>query len=185
MKTSLLSFAASSLLAFGCMASGQVHSSASVSAPDLVYISPGVQVIADYDEPVFYTSSYYWRYDGGAWYRSSYHTGGWIRIQTVPVAIRRIETPTAYIHYHGTARASAETRQEPRNDTRSEQKAEQKAEHKEQQEERHEAKAEQKEERKEAKAEQKEERKDAKAEQKEERKEAKAEQKAEHKQGKK
>ena len=38
--------------------------------PDLVYAAPGVQVIADYDEPVFFSDGLYWRYSGGYWYRS-------------------------------------------------------------------------------------------------------------------
>ncbi|HUS32977.1 MAG TPA: hypothetical protein VMZ53_30955 [Kofleriaceae bacterium] len=141
----------------GCMASGQVHSSASVSAPDLVYIGPSVQVIADWNEPVFYSSNYYWRYDGGVWYRSSNHLNGWMRIQTVPAAILQIERPTAYIHYRaqGSANASAQPTQATPHDQRD-------AAH-EARDERHEAKAEEKEERKEAKAEAKEERKDAKA----------------------
>jgi hypothetical protein len=69
--------------ASGCYAttSGSVGYSGTVTAttvaPDLVYVSPGVQVIADYDEPVFYTDGYYWRETNGTWYRSSYHTHGW------------------------------------------------------------------------------------------------------------
>ena len=50
---------------------------ATVVTPDLVSIGGGVQVIADYDEPIFYADNFYWRNYNGAWYRSSYHTGGW------------------------------------------------------------------------------------------------------------
>src|SRR5258706_25401 len=56
-------------------------------APRLAYVSPGVQVIADYDYPVFYADSFYWRYDGGVWYRSSAYTGGWQVSYNVPVAV--------------------------------------------------------------------------------------------------
>jgi hypothetical protein len=106
MRNHFLALAASTLLAVGCTASGQMHTTANVSAPELVYIGPNVQVIADYDEPIFYTSSYYWRYDGGVWYRSSNHRSGWVRITVVPEVITRIERPTAYIRYRGTARAA-------------------------------------------------------------------------------
>ena len=58
------------------------------STPDLVYVSPGVYVIADYAEPVFYASNYYWRYDGGVWYRSRSYTGGWMLSYDVPIAVR-------------------------------------------------------------------------------------------------
>ena len=60
--------------------------------PDLVPVSPGVQVIADYDEPIFYSDGFYWRYYGGTWYRSSYYTGGWVYARP-PVAVMRIDRP--------------------------------------------------------------------------------------------
>ena len=53
------------LLVGGCAASGSARYSASVTTPRLVYVSAGVQVIEDYDEPIFYSSNMYWRYDGG------------------------------------------------------------------------------------------------------------------------
>lgn len=66
--------------------------------PDLAYVSPGVQVIADYDEPIFYSDGYYWRYQGNAWYRSSYYNRGW-GYAAPPAAILRIDRPYAYVHY--------------------------------------------------------------------------------------
>ncbi|CAN5919200.1 hypothetical protein BH11MYX3_BH11MYX3_31180 [soil metagenome] len=84
---------------------GTVQYSADVQTPELVEISPGVQVIADYDEPVFYSDNYYWRFDGGVWYRSHDHRRDWVRIESPPERVRRIDRPTAYIHYHANARA--------------------------------------------------------------------------------
>src|SRR5688572_1424101 len=66
--------------------------------PDLVYVSPGVQVIADYHEPVFYSDGLYWRYYGGSWYRSHYYTGGWV-YATPPPAVLRIDRPYGYARY--------------------------------------------------------------------------------------
>src|SRR5215471_8443274 len=66
--------------------------------PDLVAVSPGVSVIADYDEPIFYSDGFYWRYYGGGWYRSTYYTGGWV-YASPPAAILRIDRPYAYRHY--------------------------------------------------------------------------------------
>lgn len=108
MRTPLLYAVTSTLLSIGCAASGQVQYRAQVTPPELVYINPEVQVIADYGEPIFYMDSYYWRYDGGAWYRSPRHTSGWVRIEVAPVAIRRIERPTAYIHYRAEAHARSD-----------------------------------------------------------------------------
>jgi hypothetical protein len=72
--------------------------------PDLVYAGPGVQVIADYNEPIFYSDGFYWRYYGGVWYRSSYYTGGWVYARP-PAAVLRIDRPGGYVHYrpHGWA----------------------------------------------------------------------------------
>jgi hypothetical protein len=67
--------------------------------PDMAYVSPGVQVIADYDEPVFYTDGYYWRYDSnGTWYRSHTWNGGWV-YASAPRPLLSIQSPRTYIRY--------------------------------------------------------------------------------------
>ncbi len=71
------------------------------AAPGMVEVSPGVQVIADYDYPVFYSDGYYWRNDGGLWYRSGYWNRGWGVSYNVPVGVRGINRPEAYAHYRG------------------------------------------------------------------------------------
>jgi hypothetical protein len=88
----------------GCAGSGQFTYASEATAPELVTVSPNVQVIADLDEPIFYSGNFYWRNEGGAWYRSQYHTHGWTRVQVAPVEIRAITRPAAYVHYHGEAR---------------------------------------------------------------------------------
>jgi hypothetical protein len=105
MQISLLRSVLFVALAGGCLGTGQFTVAGEVAAPDLVVISPGVQVIADLDEPIFYSGNYYWRNQGGFWYRSSSHTRGWARVEVAPVEIRAIERPSAYVHYHGEARA--------------------------------------------------------------------------------
>jgi hypothetical protein len=86
-----------------CTGSAQIHSEADYTAPQMVEVEPGVQVVADYDQPVFYNENAYWRYDGGVWYRSQYHDRGWARVEAPPVAVRHIQRPEAYVHYHGHA----------------------------------------------------------------------------------
>ena len=88
----------SSLLVAVLAAAGCAATVASGPPPDMVYVSPGVQVIADYHEPIFYSDGYYWRSDGRGWYRSSYYTGGWVYARP-PVAVMRIERPYTYRHY--------------------------------------------------------------------------------------
>ena len=70
-----------------------------VATPDLVEVSPGVQVVADYDEPVFYTDGFYWRYNDGYWYRSNNYATGWYYYERPPEVVLRIDRPYAYAHY--------------------------------------------------------------------------------------
>jgi len=95
-------FAVAASLA-GCMATSEVEYAGSVrvTSPELVTISPGVQVIADADEPLFYSRGYYWLYRDGFWFRSDSYRSGFARIDTVylPGELRVIERPQLYVQY--------------------------------------------------------------------------------------
>ena len=69
------------------------------ATPDLVTVQPGVQVVADYDEPVFFVDGFYWRFYDGYWYRSNNYYAGWYFYERPPVAVLRIDRPYAYSHY--------------------------------------------------------------------------------------
>jgi hypothetical protein len=73
----------------------------------LVSVSPGVWVVEDRPDPVFYSDDYYWRYHGGSWYRSPYYDRSFVVVQPqrVPVHVRRIDRPQRYIHYQAPPRA--------------------------------------------------------------------------------
>jgi hypothetical protein len=112
MRGTLLTLALSATALGGCYTSGSVGYRAGytapsagvyVSTPDLVTVSPGVQVVADYDEPVFYTDGFYWRYYDGGWYRSNNYATGWFFVDRPPVTVLRIDRPYRYAHYrpHG------------------------------------------------------------------------------------
>src|SRR5439155_23656719 len=75
---------------------GEVH----VTSPELVTVSPDVQVVADADEPLFYSDGAYWLYRDNNWYRSDNYRGGFARIEPVrvPVAVRTIDRPQMYVH---------------------------------------------------------------------------------------
>ena len=60
-------------IATGCIATVQPRATVAVDAPALVEIQPGVWVVSDYDDSVFYSDGYYWRWNSGVWYRSSVH----------------------------------------------------------------------------------------------------------------
>lgn len=112
MRAFLLAIA---LGAAGCV--GEVGYTATVSpgyayAPDLVYVAPGVQVIADWNEPIFYTDGIYWRWDGFRWYRSTYYTGGWV-YGTPPIGVVRLGRPYAYAHYRPAGWTPRDHRQPP------------------------------------------------------------------------
>lgn len=126
MRTSLLSVVLFTGLVGGCTGSGQVTYSGEVATPQLVEISPGVQVVEDYDEPVFYSDSYYWHQQDGVWYRSRRHTGGWVRAEA-PSAVLSIQTPSVYAHYHGGGVVSAHEAHERREEQRKMDKEERKA----------------------------------------------------------
>lgn len=73
-----------------------------VSTPDLVFVAPGVHVIADYGEPIFFVDGFYWWYFGGLWYRSTFYTDGWAYVASPPVAVLRIGDPLRYRYYRPT-----------------------------------------------------------------------------------
>jgi hypothetical protein len=99
-RLSLLTVIFAAALGAGCVGRVGYRATASteVYGPDLVYAAPGVQVIADYDEPIFYADNFYWRFDGATWYRSSSYTGGWAYARP-PAPLLRIDRPHAYVHY--------------------------------------------------------------------------------------
>jgi hypothetical protein len=64
--------------------------------PDLVYVEPGVYVLADVGPPVYYVSGVYWWYDGGVWVWSDHDRGDWHRGRPPPERLRHIHDPGAY-----------------------------------------------------------------------------------------
>lgn len=60
--------------------------------PPLVVVEPGVQVVEDNDEEVFFVDNYYWVRRGPRWYRTRDHHGGWVVVDGpgVPASIVRV-----------------------------------------------------------------------------------------------
>ena len=58
-----------------------------------------MQVVADYDAPVFFNGGAYWRYNDGGWYSSSSYTGGWEYRATPPSVIVHLDRPERFVHY--------------------------------------------------------------------------------------
>ena len=45
--------------------------------PPLVVVEPGLQVVEDSDDEVFFVDNYYWHKRDGRWFRAKDHRGGW------------------------------------------------------------------------------------------------------------
>ena len=87
--------------AAGCYAetSGPQYAAEDDGNGDLVEVSPGVEVLADYDEPIFFADDLYWVNRGGIWFSSPWYGGGWGRAERVPEHISGIAHPEGYAHY--------------------------------------------------------------------------------------
>jgi hypothetical protein len=71
--------------------------------PPMVEVSPGVRVVRDCDEEVFFHHGYYWHPGAhGAWFRTRSYRGGWVMAPraAVPMALVRLP-PGHYRHFHG------------------------------------------------------------------------------------
>src|SRR5512139_3344885 len=101
-RVSAYIFVVASSLA-GCTGTGDVEYAGEVrvTSPELIEVSPGVMVIADADEPIFYSRNNYWLYRDGYWFRSNDYRSGYARVEFtyVPNEIRVIERPQLYVHY--------------------------------------------------------------------------------------
>jgi len=108
--TKTLGFILSACLA-ACAGQADVHYSGTVSTPELVEMDgdPSVMVVANSDEPVFYSENTYWLYRDHRWFQSHSHRGGWARIDAPPEHITRIQQPTAFVHYRRDAGAPRTT----------------------------------------------------------------------------
>jgi hypothetical protein len=79
--------------------------------PRLVVVSPGIQVVPDVDDEVFFVDGYYWARRDRGWYRSRSHRSGWVFVpRGVPAALVKMpkgkyrrwkSAPAAYRDDHG------------------------------------------------------------------------------------
>jgi hypothetical protein len=68
--------------------------------PPLVVVSPGVRVVEDYDDEVFFSDGWYWCRREDHWFRTRDYHGGWVVVERryVPVSLVKIP-PGHYKHY--------------------------------------------------------------------------------------
>jgi hypothetical protein len=117
--TRTLAFILSAGLA-ACAGQAEVRYAGNISTPEYVTLDtdPSVMVVANADEPVFYSENMYWLYRGEHWYRSSSHRSGWSRVDTPPDHVRRIQRPYAYVHVRPSAARTTYNQREQRLDDR-------------------------------------------------------------------
>jgi len=76
--------------------------------PPLVVVQPGVSVVRDYDQEVFYADGYYWVRQDRSWYRSRDHRRGWARVEPRYIPPPIVQAPPGrYRHYRGDDRDQA------------------------------------------------------------------------------
>jgi len=70
--------------------------------PPLVVVQPGLHVVQDCDEEVFFVGGYYFVQRDGNWFRARDHRAAWryVRRDRVPQALRSHQ-PGRYRHYRG------------------------------------------------------------------------------------
>jgi hypothetical protein len=68
--------------------------------PPLVVVQPGVQVVEDHDDEIFFVDSFYWVRRGPRWYRTRDYRGGWVVVEgaRVPPTLVRLP-PGQYRHF--------------------------------------------------------------------------------------
>jgi hypothetical protein len=79
----------------------QVRLDLPVVLPQLVVVAPGVQVVPDVEEEVFFSSGWYWVRQDGGWYRSHSPRRGWAFVQPERVPRRIVNLPPGqYRRWH-------------------------------------------------------------------------------------
>jgi hypothetical protein len=89
--------------------------------PPLVIVQPGVQVVEDNDDEVFFHDNFYWVRREGRWFKSRDHKGNWVVVDApvVPPALVKL-TPGQYRRYK---KAVKEEMKEERREEKEERKA--------------------------------------------------------------
>jgi hypothetical protein len=95
--TALLASAALAAPAAAAEVSVQVQVAAPairfLAPPPLVVVAPGIQVVADYNEEIFFFDGWYWVRMGPSWYRTKTYRGGWTVVAAPAVPAVLVKLP--------------------------------------------------------------------------------------------
>jgi hypothetical protein len=67
-----------------------------VVLPALVVVEPGIQVVPQVNEEIFFVDGYYWVRRDSHWYRSHDHRRGWVVIENRGVPARLVQYPPGH-----------------------------------------------------------------------------------------
>jgi hypothetical protein len=67
-----------------------------VAPPPLVTVEPGIQVVEDQADEVFFVDNYYWVRRDGHWWRSANHRGGWAYVDGPGVPGALVKVPNGH-----------------------------------------------------------------------------------------
>ena len=70
-----------------------IHVDLPLILPHLVVVQPGVQVVPEVHEEVFFVDGWYWVRRDAYWYRSRNHRGGWVLVPSRTVPPRLASVP--------------------------------------------------------------------------------------------
>ena len=76
--------------------------------PPMVVVQPGIQVVENWNEEVFFTGGYYWVRRDGYWYRAPSPRATWVYVEPyrVPPGLTRL--PPGHYRHYGKEQAKAE-----------------------------------------------------------------------------
>jgi hypothetical protein len=103
-------------------ASVDIHFDIPVVLPRLVVVSPGVQVVPECREEVFFHDGWYWVRRDSSWYRSRDHRGGWVMVPARGVPPRLAAFPPG--HYRNWKAEKEERKAERKAERRAEKRHE-------------------------------------------------------------
>ena len=88
--------------------------------PPLVVVEPGVQVVEDCDDEVYYVNEYYYVRKGPNWFRTRDHRGHWVRVEERYVPVRVVRAPPGKYrrYHHRDEREVRVIREEPRREVK-------------------------------------------------------------------
>jgi hypothetical protein len=113
--------------------------------PPLVVVSPGIQVVENHDDEVFFHEGFYWARRDGRWYRAQNHQHEFVYVEERHVPRPLFGTPPGhYRHYRHERRHE---RHEDRHDVREERREDRHDRHEERREDKHDRREERREDR--------------------------------------